>query len=41
MKNILTIAALSLFVAACSSAGAQQNESYRSGDAVFTNSQSK
>lgn len=39
MKNILTLAALTLLVAACSSAGA--NSDYQSGDSVFTSSQTK
>jgi Skp family chaperone for outer membrane proteins len=40
MKNILTLAALTLLVAACSSAGAQ-NSGYQSGDRVFNSSQTK
>lgn len=40
MKNILTLAALTLLVAACSTAGAQ-NSGYQSGDKVFTKSQTK
>ncbi len=39
MKNVLTLAALTLLVAACSSAGA--NNDMQSGDAVFTKSQTK
>lgn len=40
MKNILALAALTVLVAACSTAGAQ-NTGYKSGDAVFTKSQTK
>lgn len=41
MKNVLTIAALSLLVAACSTADARYDNGYQSGDRVFTSSQTK
>lgn len=40
MKNTLTLAVLTLLVAACSTAGAQDTR-YQSGDRVFTSSQTK
>ncbi len=40
MKNVLTIAALSLLVVACSTAGAQ-NDGMQSGDSQFNSAQTK